>query len=162
MIATSSALSIPVQTAPASALYVPDETKPQAVLVDVDGTVALRGERGPFEFDRVGEDTPNSPVIDVVRAMWVCGFQVLYCSGRPESCRDLTATWLAKHVEIEGPLFMRPDGDYRPDNIVKLELFDQNVRDFYKVVVALDDRRRVIEAYRSIGLTVLAVADGDF
>lgn len=45
------------------------EVKPKVWLVDIDGTVALRGERGPFDWDRVGEDKPNGPVIAVVRAL---------------------------------------------------------------------------------------------
>jgi hypothetical protein len=59
-------------------------------------------------------------------------------------------------------LYMRPEGDMRKDAIVKLEIFDNEIRDNYDVQFALDDRNQVVEAYRSIGLTVLQVADGEF
>jgi hypothetical protein len=59
-------------------------------------------------------------------------------------------------------LYMRPEGDMRKDAIVKLEIFDNEIRDNYDVQFALDDRNQVVEAYRSIGLTVLQVTDGEF
>lgn len=59
-------------------------------------------------------------------------------------------------------LFMRPAGDTRNDAVVKLELFDQHIRDRYDVLRCYDDRARVVAAWRSIGLTVFQVADGNF
>jgi hypothetical protein len=45
---------------------------------------------------------------------------------------------------------------------VKLELFDENIRGVWNVKRVYDDRNRVVAAWRSIGLTVLQVADGNF
>ena len=59
-------------------------------------------------------------------------------------------------------LFMRASGDTRKDEIVKLELFDAHVRGKYDVRLVLDDRDRVVRMWRSIGLTCLQVADGEF
>lgn len=59
-------------------------------------------------------------------------------------------------------LHMRPAGDRRRDSIVKAELFDRHVRDQYRVLVVLDDRKQVVEMWRSLGLTCLQVAEGDF
>lgn len=152
-----------ILAAPAPALYVPNPELPAAVLVDVDGTVALRGERGPFEFARCGEDAPNEPVIAVVNAMVAVGYRTVFCSGRPETYRDVTTRWLVEHVHAAGsPLYMRPADDYRRDDIVKLKLFDEHIRDQFNVLCVFDDRRRVVEMWRSLGLTVLAVSDGDF
>ena len=57
---------------------------------------------------------------------------------------------------------MRPAGDRRRDSIVKAELFDRKVRDEYRVLVVLDDRKQVVDMWRSLGLTCLQVAEGDF
>ena len=38
----------------------------QTWIVDIDGTVAIMGDRSPFDWARVGEDLPKSPVITVV------------------------------------------------------------------------------------------------
>ena len=57
---------------------------------------------------------------------------------------------------------MRQTGDHRRDSIVKLEIFDAHIRDVYDIVAVFDDRAHVVAAWRSIGLTVFAVAEGDF
>lgn len=83
-------------------------------------------------------------------------------SGRTDACRDATALWLAEHVGVPFELFMRKAGDVRKDSVVKLELFDRHIRHRYRVLYVLDDRAQVVQAWRSIGLTVFQVAEGDF
>jgi predicted kinase len=141
--------------------YVPNEDLPQAVIVDIDGTVALHGERDPYDTSRYHEDLPNRPVIAAVRAMYKTGYEVIYCSGRHQDFRDVTEKWIAENVAIPGPLFMRP-GPGR-DDVVKLALFDQHIRDRWNVVAAFDDRDRVVRMYRDVlGIPVFQVADGAF
>lgn len=144
--------------------YVPDLTKPAAVMVDVDGTVALHdGVRDPYDTSLYHLDLPNTPVITAVNAMFLTGHEVLFCSGRDEDFRDVTEKWLAEHVRIpHAGLFMRPAGDRRRDDVVKLELFDAHIRDRFAVKCVFDDRDRVVQGWRSIGLTVLQCADGAF
>jgi predicted kinase len=136
---------------------------PRAVLVDIDGTVAIMNGRSPYDMSRVGEDTPNHAVITAVRAMHAAGHLVVYCSGRSDDCRDETEAWLDQHVGIpyEG-LFMRPLGDQRRDSIVKEEIFETHIRGRYHVVGVFDDRAQVVRMWRSLGLTVFQVADGNF
>lgn len=149
--------------------YVPDVGKPPVYIVDLDGTVALKdraaGARGWHEYDRVGEDLPNEPVIDLVARLRATGAGIVFLSGRKESCRDQTRKWLIHHMEwwtINAPLFMRTDGDNRDDSIVKLEIFDTHIRDQYQVLGCIDDRDRVVAMWRSLGLTCFQVAPGDF
>jgi hypothetical protein len=137
-------------------------------ICDIDGTVAKRVGRGPFDWDRVGEDAPNEPVIEVVRALSATA-RIVYVSGRMEQCRALTLDWLHEHVCrsslacFHEPLFMRADGDNRPDTIVKRELYEEFIRGEYDVAGVLDDRLRVIKMWREeLGLTVLDVAGHDF
>lgn len=147
----------------AGGAYEPKPGTPKAVLVDVDGTVALMGDRGPFDWSRVGVDTPNGPVISVVRALYAAGHRIVVMSGRSDECRTDTETWLSEHLGVpcSGP-FMRAAGDFRKDAVVKRELFDTHVRDTYDVVCVLDDRDQVVEAWRAMGLTVFQVAEGNF
>jgi predicted kinase len=65
-VAFSAVTPTPAPAAPVVRQYVPDEMLTRAWLVDVDGTLALMGDRGPFEWHRVGEDTPNLPVLELV------------------------------------------------------------------------------------------------
>jgi predicted kinase len=143
--------------------YVPDDTLPPAVLVDIDGTVAVMGDRGPYDWHRVGEDAPNQAVIAAVRAMHAAGNAIVFCTGRDESSRDETDAWLDLFVGVpyEG-LFMRPWGDSRRDSIVKQEIFESQIRDRWRIVGVFDDRQHVVRMWRSLGLTVFQVAEGDY
>lgn len=134
-----------------------------AVAVDLDGTVALMGSRPPFDETRVHEDRPNAPVIAVVQAMHEAGYKIIFVSGRTDACREATEEWLDGHIGIsyEG-LYMRKAGDMRKDSIVKTEIFNEHIRHNYNMVCVLDDRKQVVDAWRAMGLTVLAVAEGDF
>ncbi len=145
--------------------YVPKPGTPPVVLVDIDGTVARMVARSPFDETRVHEDLPNLPVIAAVEAMAAAGYGVVYCSGRTDACRLATGTWLRKHlpkVGVHAELFMRPVGDVRKDSVVKAEIFDRHIRDRYNVVGVFDDRDQVVAMWRSLGLTVFQVAEGNF
>jgi predicted kinase len=143
--------------------YEPKPGAHKAVLVDIDGTVALMGDRSPYDETSVADDLPNSPVIEVARALRGDGCRIVFMSGRTEGCRAATERWLNQHVggQFDGP-FMRAVGDSRKDSIVKAELFDRHVRDVYDVTCVLDDRQQVVDAWRAMGLTVLQVAEGAF
>lgn len=132
------------------------------VLVDVDGTVALVA-KGPdarrfYDWERVGEDLANEPVVAVVRALAGLGRPV-FLTGRSEVCRAATEAWLAKQGWSEPELYMRAEGDYREGWVVKCELYEAEIRRRgYVVRVALDDDAKVVAAWRSKGLAVLQVA----
>ncbi|MET0416619.1 MAG: AAA family ATPase [Actinoplanes sp.] len=143
--------------------YAPLPGTPTAVMVDIDGTVALMGDRSPFDETLVHLDRANQAVIAAVRAMHAAGHAVIFCSGRTAGCRDATEKWLAKHVAVPyEALHMRAVGDTRKDSIIKVEIFDREIRDRWNVLAVFDDRRQVVDAWRAIGLTVFQVAPGDF
>lgn len=145
--------------------YEPDTTLPKSILVDLDGTIALKGDRDPYDESRVHEDRYNDIVIE--GAVSLAKFHdatLILVSGRTELCRDATLMWVAGHTLMQGvrTMFMRPAGDGRKDSDVKYEIFDQKIRPNYNVLCVYDDRKQVVEMWRSIGLPVFAVADGDF
>lgn len=161
-------LPVPTRTADATGMrYEPDPSLPSAVMVDIDGTVALHeGVRDPYDPTRYHLDRPNAPVIAVAQAMHAAGHRLVFCSGRDEQYREVTEAWLRRHIPVPfEALHMRPTentANKRRDDVVKLELFDKHIRYAWNVVCVLDDRDRVVKAWRSIGLTVLQVAPGDF
>lgn len=147
--------------------YVPDTSKPGAWLVDMDGTLAFGrfsqpGRRGPFDWSRVGEDDPHEPVIHMTRALAGAGYRIVVMSGRSDACHAETAAWLSEFGITPAALLMRRDGDYRPDHVVKAELFDAHVRPAYNVCGVIDDRDSVVAMWRSMGLMCAQVAPGDF
>jgi predicted kinase len=143
--------------------YLPDPELPPAILVDIDGTVALIDGRSPYDWSRVGSDVPNQPVIEAVRAMHAAGNAIVFCTGRDEICRPETEAWLDLYVDVpyEG-LFMRPAGDSRKDAVVKREFFETEISNRWRIAGVFDDRRQVVRMWRALGLTVFQVAEGDF
>lgn len=160
-------LPLPVpEAAPPPAPYTHTSGAANIIMVDIDGTLA-QADRDPYDTSRYSEDTLNESVAEAVYALFEVGYAVLFCSGRSEEHRTVTEDWLDRHflrpyrVESLG-LLMRPTGDTRRDDVVKLELFDRHVRPYCNVLAVFDDRDRVVRAWRSIGLTVFQVAPGDF
>lgn len=147
---------------PKPEVYTPPNA-PKAILVDIDGTLAhgINVTRKPYEWLKVGTDTVDPVIKDMI---WMASdqYKVVLLSGRDSICRQETIKWLRENNITYDELFMRPVDDSRKDSIVKRELFEENIRDRYNVVYVLDDRNQVVEMWRSMGLKVLQVADGNF
>ncbi len=144
--------------APPPLTYEPDLALPSAVIVDLDGTLAIMVARGPYDGAKCETDEVN----EVVRSIIVHQEHVVLMSGRDEQFRPETERWLAANSIRYDELHMRLAGDQRKDSIVKRELFDTHVRDRWKITFVLDDRQQVVDMWRDMGLTCLQVAPGDF
>lgn len=145
-------------------VYEPPADAPPALIVDIDGTVAKMNGRSPYDYTKVSEDLPNDPVIGIVKIYYELGYEILFTSGRPDSCREDTVKWIKENVNLgwDYQLFMRNAGDHRKDSVVKRELFDRHIRENFRVEFVLDDRDQVVEMWRSLDLTCLQVAEGNF
>lgn len=150
------------QAAASEWVYEPDENAPKAWIFDIDGTIALHNGRSPYDWTRVEEDVVNAPVRVILNLYLVLGFDIILVSGRDAACRPQTEAWLDEHKIVYRELYMRPEGDTRNDAIVKLEIFRDEIAPRFHVLGVYDDRDRVVEMWRSIGLLCCQVAPGDF
>lgn len=144
-----------------------------AIIIDLDGTLCDVSHRThlvkqsppnwPAFFDACTDDTPNPAVVALVSMAIQAHYAILYVSGRPETHRAQTQAWLSQHgLDYHRLLLMRPAGDYRPDAVVKRELFDRHISGQYKVLFTVDDRAIVVKMWRDLGLTCFQVAEGKF
>lgn len=149
-------------------------------IVDLDGTMALHTEtdRGHYEYSKVMNDEPNYPIIEVVEAYArVTGRTPVFTTGRPEvdenvNVRALTTDWIVENTIFIPDWFklvMRKQylvgtnkRDFRPDDIVKEELYRAEIEPYCDISVVFDDRDRVVKMWRRLGLTCLQVAPGNF
>lgn len=162
------------------------EGLPDAIICDLDGTLALMGDRSPFDASRCDElDTLNEPVARMVDAFNSQGVKVIFMSGRSDKDRAPTVRFIDKHMQVpvsrvckaahnslmkggkfktamNYQLFMRAEGDMRKDAVVKRELFEAHVEGRYNVILTIDDRDQVVDLWRSMGLTCAQVNYGDF
>lgn len=142
-------------------IIIKDTTLADAIVVDIDGTLANRGDRGAYEWDRVIEDTLNENVASVVADLEQAGNHIVICSGRDSVCREDTEKWLKENDIIYTSLYMRKQNDNRKDSIVKEEMW-REIAKSYNIVALIDDRKQVVDRARELGLTVLDVADNRF
>jgi predicted kinase len=137
---------------------------PNIILFDIDGTLAhMNGKRGPFEWHRVDLDELDAVVYESLKRHQQCGDKIGILSGRSSDARKKTEEWLdfynIKNYEF---LLMRGSNDFRKDSIVKREIYENQIKDKYNVLMIYDDRDQVVEMWRSLGLKVYQVNRGDF
>lgn len=141
-----------------------------AIICDLDGTYATMGDRSPYNASACDKtDVVNQAINMTLKAhVKAYGAKILFVSGREDKDRESTIRFIDRHfVDDDGKilpyeLFMRATKDDRDDTIVKMEIYEDKIFDKYDVLMAIDDRPRVIAAWRDLGLTVFAVNDVDF
>ena len=145
-------------------------------IFDLDGTLALIEERrsrarlssGKMDFDVMFDpdlitlDEPNWPVINSFKALQKAGFQVGIFSGRSAVTEQETKDWLTNYGVKPDLMVMREEGDYTPDDQLKKSWFIKYFGDGSDVEAIFDDRQKVVDMWRSIGLTCFQVAPGNF
>jgi predicted kinase len=154
----------------------PEGLVKSVVWCDLDGTLCNTAHRQHFLerkdgtkrldwkkfFEDIEHDTVNVPVMECLKKL-AQDNDIVYCSGRPETYKAITETWLEKNGAPKGLLFMRGRNDMRSDTVVKEIMLDFDVLTRYKdVLVCFDDRNNVVKMLRNRGLTVFQVAEGNF
>lgn len=140
-----------------------DPSLPKAIICDLDGTLCLMNGRSPFDASRCDEDLPNIPVVNMVRHYHQLGYKIILASGREDSFKPQTMTWLEQFGISYDMLIMRAAGDYRKDAIIKKEIFKNHIEGKYFVELVLDDRNQVVDLWRNdLQLPCFQVFYGDF
>ena len=147
----------------------------RTVMVDVDGTLANNEHRQHFLDVKPKDwknfkynafyDPPYPDIVWLVKTLHAAGHTILIVTARTEDEREVTTQWLHEKADLEGiytKMYMREDGDYRDDTIIKSELLDQIRKDGYDPTIVIDDRNRVVKMWRERGITCLHVRDGNF
>lgn len=144
--------------------------KRKAIIVDLDGTLCNADHRKHFVesekkdwksfYQGISDDKINEWCSEIISKM--VGYTIVFVSGRPDDYRKETEDWLYKHLYGHFPLFMRESGDFRKDSIIKEEIYWKKIEPNYDVLFCIDDRKQVVDMWRSIGLTCLQCAEGNF
>lgn len=142
------------------------KSKPAVVLVDIDGTIAIHNGRNPYDLTKVKEDLFNEKLWAIIKHL---PYHVIFLSGREgtEQCMRDTVDWMHRctgdeTVSDKYEFIFRNEGDHRNDSIVKKELYEAFVEPIYNVVAVYDDRDRVVDMWRSLGLFTCQVNYGAF
>lgn len=153
-------------------------------IFDLDGTLALIDHRRPILnnkenphrwddfYDACDKDDPNEPIVKIFNSLrreeLHCGHlfnEIWIWSGRSMSVQHKTELWMNRYIGIYGPdhLKMRPIGNSIPDQDLKRKWYEElSIADKERLVCIFDDRKKVVDMWRSLGITCLQVAPGDF
>jgi len=158
--------------------------KDKWIIFDLDGTLALIDERrqlsekenGKMDWDKFFDpeniklDKPNMPVIMMAQALKAFGYSISILSGRNDISKKETIEWLANYDIPYDTLNMRPNKHpfkFMDDRKLKLQWFneiwiDDIDKSEHEVVCVFDDRQKVVDMWREIGLTCMQVAPGEW
>ena len=147
------------------------------IVMDLDGTLCDCSHRVHWaqakEWDQfhagIPEDKPNPDAVFFLEAIErLDRHNVIICTGRDERQSNATWSWLYAYNLgrfFEAALF-RPEGDRSPDHELKLrlvsEFFGSQEAALNNVSLVLDDRDKVVEAWRDAGFRCWQVAAGSY
>jgi hypothetical protein len=136
--------------------------KMKAAIFDLDGTLSLLLTRKPYgeEQARCLEDSCREPLAEIARAFNNLGWAILLVSGRFGTYRRETMQWLRANNIPWDSLWMRDAGDQRKDDVLKEEIYLDNIEPYFDVQIVFDDRLKVIRMWRKHGLFVADVGNG--
>jgi predicted kinase len=142
-----------------------NERLPYCAIFDLDGTIAHIVDRSPYDGKSCASDEVNA---SIAYLLWRLADQeydelkIIILSGRNGDSRPETEQWLKSHGIFYHELHMRKAGDNRKDSIVKEEIFNEFIKDIYNVFFIVDDRKQMVDLWRSLGITCLQCAPGNF
>jgi predicted kinase len=137
---------------------------PTCCIFDADGTIFNYGDKNPYDRN-FEEDEINWPVFQLFdNSLFDYRDKIFIFSGRKEKYRNQTIQCLmektpltTKHFE----LVMRNDNDTRKDYLVKLDFYNQYIKDKYNVRFAVDDRKQIKYLWLSLGIFIFDVNQFD-
>jgi hypothetical protein len=139
------------------------------VVFDLDGTLALTEHRQHFiekptnwdaYYDACDMDEPNFPIISLANSLRSYAYEIFILTGRSDQVKDKTIKWLDTYDVTWHEMFMRPNGNFNSDYILK-EAWVREIG-IDNIAMAFDDRNQSVAMFRSLGITCLQVAPGDF
>jgi hypothetical protein len=146
------------------------------IVVDLDGTLFNHDHRidwaksGMWDeyHRRLVHDELNEDVAWLLQVL-PSSVEVIFCTGRNERWRQLTldhCCFCGLGLAFPDALLMRPDDNYLPDHELKPKMLEEHFgsRDLVldNVKFVLDDREKVVEAWRNYGLPCWQVRLGSF
>ena len=156
------------------------------VIFDIDGTLASADHRlhlieshGAKNWEKflspamVDQDTPIPQTWLLMALLMQAGHKVIFITGRRESTRLVTSSWLQRSAfklygpefafdVVTNPLYMRVNDDRQDSHVVKEISLKQAILDGYNPELCFEDRTSDAEMWRRNGIRTCQVAEGNF
>ena len=86
---------------------------------------------------------------------------LIICTGRSVESSKSTLEWLFKHNISFARIYFRNKNDYRPDWVVKEEMW-RDISKSYNIELIYEDRNQVVRRARALDLKVAQVKYGNY
>lgn len=145
-------------------------TKQRCLMIDLDGTLAdIDHRRKKLAVDKdwkkfsggIPLDRINEWCLEIINRFKI-DHKIILVTGRMENYSLETEKWLALHKVYFDLIFYRKINDYRPDQIIKEEIFKEKILPDFNVLFVIDDRAKVVEKWRELGLVCLQCDNGNY
>jgi FMN phosphatase YigB (HAD superfamily) len=148
--------------------------KRDVIIVDLDGTLCNSSHRDHLAQQKLWDefnasasaDEPWEDVAVVIKAMQLQGFKIYGLTGRSHKWHTLTVGWLIRNGVHLDALMMRPEDDYTSDHDLKPKMLAAMFGDIEnakgRVLFILEDRDKVVEAWRNLGFRCWQVQPGGY
>jgi len=155
---------------------------PSIFVVDLDGTIADQTHRVGYVLNKQWDeyhsqskyDLPFPEIVEFLKRFnqsvphgFASRLEFICLTGRNAKFRAQTLEWLRRYEIEPDELLMRPDGDFTPDHKLKptmlanyLEVNLDHLKE--EVLFVMEDRERVVEAWRNLGVPCWQVRQGAF
>lgn len=101
---------------------------------------------------------PHPAVVAAAVECYERGIAILIVTARVQRYWPETQFWLRHNLPVPyDAIYMRKDGDFRKDGIVKREILDEIRNDGYNVIGAYDDNPAVVEVWVGEGILTTIV-----
>lgn len=137
-------------------------SKKDAYIFDIDGTIAhTNGKRDILDYAKVIDDDIDVNTVDLLRKL-AKTTEIIFLTGREESCKHETLEWIMKNNLPFTRLFMRPEKDFRKDTEVKAEIYEDEIKNKWNILGVFEDRVQVCKMWHKLGLKVYQVNQRKF
>lgn len=148
----------------------------EAIVFDIDGTLADPHRRLKFvsgarkDWERFYQGVDGDEVIVPIAQLFALyasslppSSKLICITGRPERTRAATLKWFREKIGPEpDAIYMRKDHDFRPDVEIKREWVEKLRDEGHNIILAFEDRDRVVKMYRDLGIQCCQVAEGTY
>lgn len=146
---------------------------PNCMIADMDATLCFnvsgRPFFGPGTAEKIPTDKLNIPVLKIFNNYLKCATaddRIFIITGREavDDVKAATELYIKENISTDPRviLLMREKGDHSSGDIAKKSLYEKYIKNQYNVDFVIDDSNKIVEMYRSLGLTVLQPNEGKF
>lgn len=134
-----------------------DMSLSKCTILDIDGTISEPCDRDIYDNVKCIDDYLQTHIYNAIKDVK----NLIICTGRSVESSKSTLEWLSKHNINFTKIYFRNKDDYRPDWVVKEEMW-KDISKRYNIELMYEDRNQVVRRARALGLNVAHVKYGNY